>query len=111
MAALTTQQIVQAGLNPTFTAAAGGGDTATPGDKTFLVVKNGGGSPITVTLAAFPDTSPWGTTIPDLAVTVPNAGERWIGPLVGSSFANPSTGAAGISYSGVTSVTVAVVTL
>jgi hypothetical protein len=106
MAALANQQLVGTGLAPAFSAAAGGGDTCTPGDKTFLVVKNGGGSPITVTLAAFPDTAPWGAAIPDPTVSVPAAGERWIGPLVGSSYANPSTGTVGISYSGVTSVTV-----
>ena len=111
MAALATQLIVEAGLAPALTAAAGGGDTADVGDKNFLVVKNGGGSPVTVTLAAFPNTSPFGTTIPDPTVSVPAAGERWIGPLRGSSYADPATGRCAITYSGVTSVTVGVFTL
>lgn len=111
MAALSAQQITEAGVTPTFAAAAGGGDTAPVGDKTFLVVKNGGGSSITVTLAAFPNTSAFGTTIPDPTVTVANGSEKWIGPLRGASYADPSTGRCAISYSAVTSVTVGVITL
>ena len=111
MALIAPQLLVETGVAPSFAAATGGGDTCAPGDKTFLVVKNGGGAPITVTLAAFPDTAPWGAAIPDPTVSVPAAGERWIGPLRGSSYANASTGLVGISYSGVTSVTVGVFTI
>lgn len=111
MAALTTQSVVASGLTPAFVAATGGGDTCAPGDRNFLVVKNASGAPITVTLAAFPDTSPWGAAIPDPTVSVPAAGERWIGPLVGSQYGNPTTGQVGITYSGVTSLTVGVFTI
>jgi len=111
MAALSTQAIAEAGVVPSFAAAAAGGDTAVPGDKTFLVVKNGGGSSINVTLAAFPDTSTYGTAIPDPVIAVANGAEKWIGPLRGSSYANASTGLVNITYSAVTTVTVGVFTL
>jgi hypothetical protein len=111
MAALTTQYVAQAGLQEAQVAASGGGDTFTPGDRTWLEVTNGGGSPITVTLATYPDTAPWGAAIPDQTVTVTNGTTKKIGPLLGSQYANPSGGAGNITYSGVTSVTVGVYSL
>jgi hypothetical protein len=107
MAALVTQRIVLPSATPTLTAAAGGGDTATPGDASFLVVKNASGSPVNVTLAAYPDVTEYGAAIPDLIVAVPaTTGERWIGPLRGSIFG----ATVAITYSSATSVTVGVFT-
>lgn len=106
MTALTTQFVSQAGLQQAPIAAAGGGDSFTPGDKTWVEVTNGGGSPITVTIATYPDLSPWGTAIPDQTVVVTNGTTRKIGPLPGTQYGNPSGGAGGLTYSGVTSVTV-----
>jgi hypothetical protein len=111
MAAIATQSVVGAGMVPTYAAASGGGDTATPGSTSFLAVVNAGGSPVTVTVAAFPDVSPWGTAIPDNAISVTNGTTKWIGPLYGASYANPSTGLVGITYSTTTSVTVGVFSL
>lgn len=108
MAALATTQIVQTGIAPTLAAAAGGGDTAIPDDRSYLHVNNASGGAITVTIAAFPDTSPWGAAIPDLVVSVGAGVARLIGPLSPAVFANPSTGVANITYSGVTSLTVGV---
>ena len=107
MALLATQNVVVTGLAPTYSAAAGGGDTCAAGRSTYLVVKNAGGSPVTVTVGTYPDTSAWGTAIPDLTVSVPaTTGERWIGPFTpDSTFLHPD-GTVHISYSGVTSVTV-----
>ena len=106
MALLATQNVVLtgSGLTPAYTAAAGGGDTTAAGDRVFLHVKNGGGSPITVTL-----TTPG--TVSDVAVSDPtysvtNAQERMIGPLKPQLFADPTTGLVSIAYSGVTTVTV-----
>lgn len=113
MAALATQKVAFPGITPTYAAASAGGDTAVAGDQTYLIVKNGGGASINVTLLTFPDTSDWGSAIPDLIVAVPAAGERWIGPLRGSIFTNGpagSTPAPSIAYSAVTSVTVGVFT-
>lgn len=105
MALLTNQQMTSAGGAITLTAAAGGGDTLDVGNgRTFLWVKNGGGSAITVTITT-PGTVD-GLAITDRTVSVPNGGERLIGPLSPSVYAD-STGVAAISYSGVTSVTVA----
>lgn len=79
----------------------------TPGLRTFLHVKNGGGAPITVTLdaKAIPEAD---MEVKDLAVTVTNAQERMIGPVDPAIFADPTTGLVSITYSGVTTVTVGV---
>lgn len=106
MAALTNQTIVRTGLNPSYVAAAGGGDTCDPGAQTFLHVKNAGGGSITVTCAVQAGDPGTGLVIADLAVSVTNGQERMIGPLPGNFFANPTTGKVDITYSGVTSVTV-----
>lgn len=107
MAALATQDVTLTGLGATYAAAAGGGDTFVPGEDVFLHVKNGGASPITVTVTT-PNTAVGGLAIADSVTTVPNAGERFIGPFPAQHFVNAS-GVADVAYSGVTSVTVAVV--
>lgn len=105
MATLATQNIVTSGLTPTFAAAAGGGDKCLPGAGTYLHVKNGGGSPVTVTLVtpATVDT----LAVGDRAVVVANGGESKIA-LPDTLYRNPTDGLADITYSGVTSVTVGV---
>lgn len=106
MALLATQQIQITGPAITLTAAAGGGDTVSPSDRTFLWVKNASGSPITVTVVT-PGTFK-GQALADVAVSVPaTTGERLIGPLDGSLV--DTTGVVPITYSGVTSLTVAAV--
>lgn len=110
MALLATQSITSAGLTPTTTAAAGGGDTIAPtgpdDSRTFLYVNNGGGSSITVTVAD-PGKTPAGNsgTAPPLTVA---AGAFMFIPIPGSAI-NTSTGLATVTYSGVTTVTVAAV--
>lgn len=106
MATLTTQTIVAAGLDPTYAAAAGGGDKVMPGPGVFLHVMNGGGSPITVTLGTAGNY--YGSVAnPDVPITVDASGEKMI-PVPATPFGDPSDGGlAPISYSGVTSVTVA----
>jgi hypothetical protein len=103
VAVLTVQQITGSGLAPAFSAASGGGDEVPCGETTFLVVKNGGGSPITVTVDSAKPCN-YGADH-DLSVAVPAGAERWIGPLPGPRFANAS-GRAQVTYSAVTSVTV-----
>lgn len=103
MAVLSPQTVSNNGLNPTFAAASAGGDKIAADSRTFLVVKNGGGSSITVTVVTPATVS--GLAVADLAVTVPNAGERWIGPFAPGAFAD-ANGQASITYSAVTSVTV-----
>lgn len=111
MAVLSAQPITMAGAAVTLSAAAGGGDAYIPtdGDRSALWIKNGGGSSITVTVTVAGQT--FGQNNADVPVTVPNGGERLIGPLV-PDLAGPDTvGTIGFSYSAVTSVTVAVVRL
>jgi hypothetical protein len=111
MATLATQVIKRAGVTPAYAAAAGGGDKFTPDAHTFLHVKNAGGAPITVTLAAA-QTVENDLALASLVVTVPNASEKMIGPLPYAQFvATDGTGLAPIAYSAVTSVTVAVIQL
>lgn len=109
MAKIEEQIVNLAGIGPTFTAAAGGGDTFDPDQDTFIVVKNGGGASITVTVPT-PRVDPaTGLAEADVSVSVPNAGERWIGPFPFEVYADPATGLGSIGYSGVTSVTTAVI--
>lgn len=105
MATLTTQAINRAGVAETLVAAAGGGDACEAGTGMALKVNNGGGAPITVTVAI-----PAGVSgIPNLAygnqtVTVTNGTSKWI--KIGPEARDPVTGLATITYSAVTSVTV-----
>jgi hypothetical protein len=105
MATLAVQQVIQAGLNPAFVSAAGGGDKVMPGAQTWLEVKNGGGAPVTVTVDSV-TLSNFGTDV-NLVVSVPAGGERRIGPLSETRFAAAADGLAAVTYSDVTSVTVA----
>ncbi|MER7517777.1 hypothetical protein [Streptomyces sp. NPDC126499] len=108
MATLSVQTIGAAGLDPTYAAASGGGDKLKPGKGTFLHVINGGGSSITVTLVA-PGTYYGSVANPDPMYTVGASGEMMI-PVPASPFANASdSGLASVTYSGVTSVTVAAI--
>ncbi len=105
MAVLTQQQVtLGSGLAPSFGAAAGGGDKVQPGPTSFLVVKNGGGSPITVTIDSKVPSN-YGTDVNE-GGSVPNGSERWYGPLTAQRFGGVD-GLVDIAYSGVTSVTVA----
>jgi hypothetical protein len=109
MATLVAQTVTRAGIVPTYTAAAGGGDAAPCGADFFLVVINGGGSSITVTLAIPAGASGFGqVAYTSTVVTVVNATTRFIGPLQPQLYQDPTTGLCTITYSGVTTVTVGV---
>lgn len=105
MATLTTQAIGLAGINPTYASAAGGGDKVSPGDRSFIHVKNGSGSSVTVTLTA--TASVRGQTVGNVTVSVPASGERMIGPLTSDLLAGVSDGLVAVGYSSATSVTIA----
>ncbi|WIC88884.1 hypothetical protein SEA_SHAGRAT_15 [Rhodococcus phage Shagrat] len=108
MAALTLQHISDAGTKPTF-GAASVSDTALIGNglNTFLVYKNGSGSPVDVTVVAPGDTD-YGVALPDKVVTVAAAGEAWI-PLRKSY--DDASGSATVTMADATGVTVALVRL
>lgn len=109
MALMTLQQITAAGLTPLVYAPANIQDTIEGGgsDRVFLHVKDGGGAPITVTIAALrvtaevPGVGP--VTVPDIVVVVGNGDEALIGPI-NSAYAD-ADGTITVDYSDVTSVT------
>lgn len=111
MALLTTESIVEAGLDATYNVAAAAGDTYTNTGKEFVHVKNGSASPVTVTCdAAIASLSVAGygsLTKAGVSVAIPAGEDRFIGPLGTVAF-----GAAPlIEYSLETSVTVAVLSV
>lgn len=113
MATLTRQTIVEAGLTPTFASCAGGGDVVDNSDgKTFLYVKNGSGGSLTVTIAAASGASSisdpkYGTLSKSAVAKAVGAGaDAIIGPFKKQGFNNSSEQLA-ITYSGVTSLTIA----
>lgn len=112
MAALSTQNIVNAGTKPTFGAAALT-DTAEIGNgvNTFVVYKNTDTNAKTVTITA-PGSNDYGQPNPDPALALgANTGELWI-PLRKAYDPADGTGRATLTVSGtggVTGVTVAVV--
>lgn len=108
MALLTTQTITKAGLNPVNAVAANaGGDTVRVSDRTFLYVKNADASAKTVTIDV-PGNTDYGVAKPEVVVTVAAGAIAFIGPI-DTTFLQPgsSPGTANVTYSAVTSVTVA----
>ncbi|MFN7019900.1 MAG: hypothetical protein ACK4WH_01055 [Phycisphaerales bacterium] len=112
MADITPVAPAFAGVNPAPTAANSGGDAlVNPRGNAILVVANGGGGSINVTIAVgsgFTTRPADGTfpsqTVSNLVVAVPAGATRVIGPIPPAY--NDGNGKAQISYSGVTSVTV-----
>lgn len=113
MATLTRQTIIEAGLTPTFAACAGGGDVVDNSDgMTFLYVKNASAGSITVTIAAASGAASvadpkFGTLTKSAVAKVILAGaDAIIGPFKKQGFNNSSEQLA-ITYSGVTTLTIA----
>lgn len=107
MATLSKQVAGTSGLAVTLSAASGGGDLCPTGKGVFLLVKNGDGSSHTVTLAT-PDTVD-GLAVADRVVTVA-AGATEVIPLPDDLYRD-TDGFAHLTYSAVTSVTVACVSV
>ncbi len=105
MAVLSVQQIGRSGLNPSYAAAAGGGDTVPNDARTFLHVKNGSVSEITLTIQT-PNTVD-GLAVTDRTVAIPASGERMIGPFPTDYYGSTLT----LTYSDVTTLTIAAVRL
>lgn len=103
MALLTHQAPALSGTTITYAAAAAGGDTLGRTSSGVLRVKNGGAGSITVTVVA-PGTTQYGQAEPDIPVAVAAGAEVAIGPLPDSLAVD---GVISVTYSGVTSVTVA----
>lgn len=105
MATLTVITPTYAGAVFSPAAAAGGGDKFVNTGNELLYIKNGGGGSITLTLDAQTIN---GLTITDPTVTVAAGVEKIIGPFDPRYFTD-SSGFLNLSYSAVTSVTVAVI--
>lgn len=103
MATLTVQEISRSAITPSYGAAAGGGDQFPNDGRTYLHIKNGGGSSITLTIAT--QLTVDGKAVADDAITVTNAQERVVGPFPPGIY-NDANGMVQLTYSGVTSVTV-----
>ena len=111
MALLTVQQAVLRGTAVTFVAAAGGGDTfARPHGNVGLRIKNGGGAAITATIV-IPGTNSYGEPQPDVvSSSIAAAADVTLGPIPAEAV-DSATGLVSVTYSGVTTVTVAAVGL
>lgn len=107
MADLALQRIPQAGLQPTYAAAAAAGDTAPIGTHCLLAVKNGSEAEVTVTVAVNGDLD--GLAVEDAALAIPAAGDALV-PLR-PIYRDATTGRAAITYSAHTDVTVAALQL
>jgi hypothetical protein len=106
MATLVKQDMTRAGVTPTWNNAAASDQFLNDG-KTYLHVKNGGGTQDIVTISAV-KTCKYGENH-DISVTVPmTTGEKIIGPFPANIF-NDSNGYVTVKHSFTTSVTVALI--
>ena len=105
MADLTVQDITHTGLDPTYVAAAAGGDTFDNDGHTFFHAFNGSGGDITVTIDSPVDCNQGFAH--DVAVVVTAGTDRMIGRFPVGRFHSSCS----VTYSGVTSLTVAAIRL
>ncbi len=109
MATKSVQTIIYAGIEGVYTQCATA-DKVLAGAATFLHFKNGSGAPITVTVAT-PGTVD-GLAIADPTAIVAAGGERFVGPLAVGTFGDADDARlVALSYSDVTSLTFAALTL
>lgn len=106
MATLSYQQSQILGLAVALTAASAGGDKVPTTERGALLVRNGDVAAKTVTVTT-PGNDKYGQARPDIAITVAAGATALIGPFP-SDLAG-SDGLVDITYSAVTSVTVAAV--
>lgn len=108
MAALNAVVVSRAGATFAPVAASAGGDTIANNDGTkFLYINNGGGGSINVTFAKTVLSD--GDAVAGKVVAVPAGTAKLIGPFPTGIYNDPTTQAVAITYSGVTSVTVGVI--
>lgn len=107
MALMTAQSPLHTGKQPTYGAANASDTVKWNNSAQFLIVKNGGGGSINVTVVV-PGTK-FGQNNPDIVVAVPAGEERWIGPF--DQDMADSDNLITVQYSGTTSVTSALVLL
>lgn len=105
MAELTVQEAAQAGVALTLNSAAAGGDEFSNDGRTIIIAENGDGSSTTITVTS--EATLAGLAVSDLEVAVAAGATKAIGPFPVNVF-NDSDGNVNLSYSSVTSLTVAV---
>jgi hypothetical protein len=104
MATLAVTQLLATGaVEPALTAAAGGGDQFPNNGRTYLKVTNGGGAPITVTIASQRSCDQGSTHNTTNSIT--NGTTELMGPFPTERF-NDALGMVQVTYSAVTTVTV-----
>lgn len=112
MATLTVQEFDEAGNDLTLSSAAAGGDEFPNSGQELLVVKNGSGSSMDVTITAqvnsFDDASYGNAVKENQTLSVAAGGVALLGPFSRKSF-NDGSGNVQVSYSDETSVEVAAV--
>lgn len=104
MATLTTQQLAVTGNNPTYAICAGGGDTVEATDDLIIHVKNADASSHSVTIAV-PGSS-YGQDNPDVTVAIPAGESRFA--LIPKALADSTDNRVHLTYTAVTSMTIAV---
>jgi hypothetical protein len=105
MAAYTLQTTSLAGVAHTLTAVAAS-DTFLNDGRTMLVVKNGSGSPLVVTVTV--QAKHRGLTITNPTATVAAGATAFLGPYAPDLF-NASTGSVTVAYDATTTITAAAV--
>jgi len=108
MAALTIQEFDKdSSLTPSFAAATAGGDTFLNDGRTFLYIKNGSGGDLDVTVDSLVNCNQGSDH--NIVTTVPAGSEEMVGPFTPASRFNGDNNYASITYSGVTSLTIAAI--
>ena len=111
MAALSVQNAALTGTAISFASASGGGDTIANDTGVVLIVKNGGGGSINATITRQVTSKPiqgeGNVTLSDVVIAVAAGATTIIGQFPQSCIT--TAGLVAISYSSVTSVTVAAV--
>lgn len=112
MAALSVITAAPGGTAFTTASAAGGGDTFVNNGKTLFYANNGSGGSITITFTAQNTVTIDGQalSLSNLAVAVGAGAAKVIGPFPQQIF-NNSSGAVAVTYSGVSSLTVAPISM
>lgn len=102
---LTPQVLAATGVVPTFAAADALGSQWVNDGEEFLIVKNGSGAPINVTITT--GGTLMGAAVADTVVAVAAGAEALIGPFAPPLYNQPTTDYVFVDFSAVTTVTVA----
>jgi hypothetical protein len=109
VADLAVESIVKTGLEPTYNAAANGGDAFVNKGKEFVHIKNSGAASRTVTVVT-QQTVETDLAVADRDIVVPAGEERIVGPFPQATY-NDGDGKVQMTYSDETDLTIAVLKL